>query len=154
MKSRLDIKCMHPYKIQVSKPLRRWKIASLIEDLNSRGISCAVEQQDDMFIVWRKPEQDWDIDNAPPEWVKEWTSQVAPALENIIAKFEIEGEKPMPYGEMRIRRDQEIYREFKYLKSQGFRLKHIFKLLGEKFFLGNQRIRDIVYQEQKTDQNK
>ncbi len=155
--NRFDIKSQsweHPYRIQVSKPLRRWKIGSIIEDLNSRGISCAVERRDNMFIVWRRPEQRWDIDDAPPEWVKEWTSQEAPALENIIAEFNIEGEQAMPYGEMRIRRDREIYNEFKYLKSQGFRLKHIFNVLGEKYFLGYQRVRDIVYQEQKNDQNK
>ena len=109
--NRFDIKSQsweHPYRIQVSKPLRRWEIGSIIEDLSIRGIACAVEQREDMFIVWRKPEQGWDIDDAPPEWVKEWTSQEAPALKDIIAKFEIEGELPMPYGEMRIRRDREI----------------------------------------------
>lgn len=144
----------HPFRIQVSKPLRRWQIGSVIEDLQARRISCAVEQRGERFIVWRQPEPSWDVDHAPPEWVKEWTSQAAPALENIIAKFEIEGEQAMPYGEMRIKRDREIYNEFKYLKSQGFRLKHIFNVLGEKYFLGYQRVRDIVYTEQKNEQNR
>ena len=144
----------HPFCIQVSKSLRRWEIGSIIEDLNDRGISCAVVQQGDMFIVWRVPEQVWDVDEASPEWVKEWTSQKAPALKTIISEFNIEGESQMTYSEMRIRRNQEIYREFKHFKSQGFRLKHIFNLLGEKYFLGNQRIRDIVYTEQKNERNK
>ena len=143
----------HPYRIQVSKPLRRGLIGSIIEDLNSRGISCAVVQRGDIFTVWREPEQAWDVDEASPEWVKEWTSQKVPSLNKIIAKFNIEGESQMTYSEMRIRRNQEIYREFKHFKSQGFRLKHIFNLLGEKYFLGNQRIRDIVYTEQKNERN-
>jgi len=143
----------HPFRIQVSKYLRRWEVGTIVEQLIGQGISCAVEQRDNAFAVWRVPEQRWDVDEASLEWFDEWTREKAPSLENIITKYEITGESNMPYTDMRIKRDRAIYQEFKYLKSQGFRLKHIFNILGEKYFLGYQRVRDIVYQEQKNDQN-
>ncbi len=68
----------HPYRIQVSKPLRKGEVKSIIEDLTAQGIRCAVEKRAGMFIVWREPEQGWDVDDASLEWIQEWTSHKPP----------------------------------------------------------------------------
>ena len=145
----------HPYRIQVSKPLRKWEVKSIIEDLTAQGISCAVEKRAGMFVVWREPEQEWDVDEASPEWLEEWTSHEPPSWGVFIAEFISEtineGDDKLVNQERRERRNREIYREFKHLKGQGFRLKHIFNLLADKYFLGSQRIRDIVYAERRRE---
>jgi len=135
----------HPYRIQVSKPLRRREIGSLIEDLTAQGINCAVEKKGGKFVVWREPEQGWDMNEASPEWIQEWTSQKPPPMKAFIGFVTINGkEKIMPITDNRFRRDEAIRAEFAEYKRQGFQSGHIYRVLAEKFYLSPHRVRDIV----------
>ena len=98
-------------------------------------------------MVWREPEQEWDVDNATLEWIDDWTSQKPPPFEAFIHEFKFDPENfegIMPKTENRIRRDDAIRTEFVYLKKQGFKSGHIYRVLAEKFYLSPHRIRDIV----------
>jgi len=50
----------------------------------------------------------------------------------------------MPKSENLLRRDEAIRNENEHLKKQGFKPWHLYKVLGEKFYLSPYRIRDIV----------
>ena len=137
----------HPYRIQVTKPLRKWELTSIIKRFATQGVNCAVEKRGNKFVLWRKPEQKWDIDDATPEWIDDWTSQKPPPFEAFIHEFKFDSENfegIMPKTENRIRRDNAIRTEFAYHKKQGFKSGHIYRVLAEKYFLSPYRIRDIV----------
>ncbi len=138
----------HPYRIQVTKPLRKRKIGSIIEALHSQGVNCAVESRGNRFVLWREPEQEWDVDDASLEWIQEWTSHKPPPPEALIEEYQVNTkngvEENMSVGENRRRRDEAIRTEFAYLKKQGFKSGHIYRALAEKFYLSPLRIRDIV----------
>ena len=141
------VKWEHPYRIQVTKPLHKREIATVIDYFRSQETNCAVEKRGGLFVVWREPEQEWDVDEATLEWIQEWTSQKPPPFEAFIheVKFDPENfEGIMPKTENRLRRDNAIRTEFVYLKKQGFKSGHIYRVLAEKFYLSPHRIRDIV----------
>ena len=158
--SRFDIeaekvKWEHPYRIQVTKPLHKREIATVIDYFRSQETNCAVEKRGGLFVVWREPEQEWDVDEATLEWIQDWTSHKPPLLEAFIedprsesgTRFRFDSEKDegiMPKTENRIRRDDAIRTEFAYLKKQGFKSGHIYRVLAEKYYLSPHRIRDIV----------
>jgi len=57
----------------------------------------------------------------------------------------------MPVGENRLRRDEDIWTEFKSMKSQGFKSIHIYNVLANKYYLSSVRVKDIVaYAKEKT----
>ena len=125
------------------------KLESFINKNISAGSHYAIEKRAGKFVLWREPEQKWDVDDAQPEWIGEWTSQKPPQLEAFIKEFRIDPEKEeeiMPKTENRIRRDDAIRTEFTHLKKQGFKSGHIYRVLAEKFYLSPHRIRDIVSQ--------
>ena len=137
----------HPYRIQVTKLLRWDEIIPFIRRNACPGSYYAIERRRDFFVLWREPEQEWDVDEASLEWIDEWTLQEPPLLENIISEFKFDPEKDeeiMPKTENRIRRDDAIRAEFAYLKKQGFQSGHLYRVLAEKFYLSPHRVRDIV----------
>ena len=137
----------HPYRIQVTKPLRWYEMEAFIERNACVGSHYAIEKRAGKYVVWREPEQEWDVDEATLEWLKEWKSQKPPPLEAFIKEFRIdpeEEEEIMPKTENRIRRDNAIRAEFAYHKKQGFKSGHIYQVLAEKYYLSPHRIRDIV----------
>ena len=137
----------HPYRIQVTKSLRWYELESFIERNAYACSHCAIEKRAGKFILWREPEQGWDVDEATSEWISDWTSQKPPPLEAFIKEFRIDAEKEegiMPKTDNRIRRDDAIRTEFTNLKKQGFQAGHIYRVLAEKFYLSPHRIRDIV----------
>jgi len=77
----------HPFRIQVTKPLRWYEIKDFIKNNTSAGSHYAVEKRAGKFVLWRVPEQAWDVDKASLEWFEEWTSQNPPPLENFIKEF-------------------------------------------------------------------
>jgi len=137
----------HPFRIQVTKPLRWYEIKDFIKKNASAGSHYAVEKRAGKFVLWRVPEPIWDVLKASPEWIAEWTALEPPPLENFIKEFKKEAEKKeaiMPKSENVRRRDEAICNEFACLKKQGFKSWHIYKVLGDKFYLSPYRIRDIV----------
>ena len=142
------VKWEHPYRIQVTKPLHKWEIGSMINTLNSQGVNCAVESRGNRFVLWREPEQEWDVEQASLEWIQEWTSHKPPPLEALIEISQVKSEngveENMSVGDNRLRRDEAIRTEFAFYKKQGFKSGHIYKVLAEKFYLSPLRIRDIV----------
>ena len=138
----------HQYRIQVTKPLRKWEIWSIIESFAAQRVNCAIEKRNTMFVIWREPEQEWDVDDATPEWLDEWTSQIPPSLENFVKEYRFDSqngdEENMPISDNRLRRDEAIRAEFAEYKKQGFQSGHIYRVLAEKYFLSPYRIRDIV----------
>ena len=137
----------HPFRIQVTKPIRWYEMESFIEKNAGAGAHYAIEKRSGKFVLWREPEPEWDVDEATPEWITDWTSQKPPPLEAFIKEFRIVPEKEeeiMPKTENRIRRDDTIRTEFTHLKKQGFQSGHIYRVLAEKFYLSPHRIRDIV----------
>ena len=137
----------HPYRIQVTKPLRWYELETFIKKNASAGADYAIEKRTGKFVLWRAPELEWDVDKASPEWLEEWTSQEPPPLEAFIKEFRIELKKEkviMPKSENVLRRDDSIRAEFEQYKKQGFQSGHIYRVLAEKFYLSPYRIRDIV----------
>jgi hypothetical protein len=137
----------HPYRIQVTKPLRWYELEAFIKNNAAAGAHYAIEKRGGKFVLWRQPEAEWDVEKAAPEWLEEWTSQEPPPLEAFIKEFrtEIEKEKEiMPKSDNLLRRDQAIQAEYEQYKKQGFRTGHIYRVLAEKFYLSPLRIRDIV----------
>ena len=137
----------HLYRIQVTKLLCKSEIWTIIESFAAQRVNCAIEKRNTKFVVWREPEQKWDVNDATFEWLDEWTSQKPPSLENFVKEYRFDTEKEvgiMPKTENRIRRDDTIRAEFAYLKKQGFQSGHIYQVLAEKFYLSPHRIRDIV----------
>ena len=138
----------HPYRIQVTKLLRKWELTSIIKRFAAQGVNCAVEKRAGKFVLWREPGQKWDVDDATPEWLDEWTSQIPPSLENFVKEYRFDSqngdEENMPISDNRLRRDEAIRAEFAHLKKQGFQSGHIYRVLAEKFYLSPHRIRDIV----------
>ena len=137
----------HPFRIQVTKPLRWYEIIDFIKKNTTAGSHYAVEKRAGKFVLWRVPEPIWDVLKASPEWIAEWTALEPPPLENFIKEFKKEAEKKeaiMPKSENVRRRDETICNEFACLKKQGFKSWHIYKVLGDKFYLSPYRIRDIV----------
>ena len=137
----------HPYRIQVTKPLRWYEMESFIKKNTSAGSNYAIEKRAGKFVLWRAPEQEWDVDEASPEWLEEWTSQDPPPLEAFIKEFVTEPKKEeliMPKSENVLRRDEAIRAEFEQYKKQGFRTGHIYRVIAEKYYLSPLRIRDIV----------
>ena len=137
----------HPYRIQVTKLLRWDEIIPFIRRNACPGSYYAIEKRHDKFVLWREPEQEWDVDAARLEWIDDWTSQKPPPLENFIHEFMFKPENfesIMPKTENRRRRDDAIRTEFAYLKKQGFQSGHLYRVLAEKFYLSPHRIRDIV----------
>ena len=150
---RLDIKSErkkwdHPYRIQVSNPLAWGEMLDFIEQNAGVFTQYAIEKRDNKFVLWREPEQGWDVDQASHDWIEEWTSHKPPPLTALIEKSEVKpkygDEDNMSIGENRMRRDNAIRTEFKYFKDQGFKTGHIYRVLAEKYFLSSARIRDIV----------
>jgi len=137
----------HPYRIQVTKPLRWYELEAFIKNNASSGASYAIEKRGGKFVLWRQPEAEWDAEKASPEWLREWTSQEPPPLEAFIKEFrtEIEKEKEiMSKSENVLRRDEAIRAEYEQYKKQGFRTGHIYRVLADKYYLSPLRIRDIV----------
>lgn len=146
----------HPFRIQVTKLLRWYELEEFIRKNTSLGSHYAIEKRSGMFALWRAPEPEWDVLKASPEWIAEWTSMQPPPLEKFIKVFKKESEKKkalMPKSVNIIRRDEAICSEFDHLKKQGFKSWHLYKVLGEKFYLSPFRIRDIVsaQKSQKSD---
>ena len=136
----------HPFRIQVTKRLRWYEMEDFIKSSTIAGSHYAVEKRSGMFVLWREPEQEWDVDKATPEWIAEWTTMKPPPLENFIKEFTKEAEKKeaiMPKSENLIRRDEAIRNEFEHLKKQGFKSGHLYRVLAQKFYLSPYRIRDI-----------
>ena len=135
----------NPYRIQVTKLLCKYEIISFVNKNNYQGPRYAIEKRGNKFVLWRKPEQKWDIDDATPEWIQEWTSQKPPTMEALIGFVNRNGEKEiMPTTDNRFRRDEAIRAEFAEYKRQGFQSGHIYRALAEKFYLSPHRVRDIV----------
>jgi len=132
----------HPYRVQVSKNLHYYEIGPFVEDLLNRGINCAVEKRGESFSVWRIPEQKWDVDDAIMEWFDEWSRSQPPAVENIVARFEVLDKQGKAFCK---KRDRDIYVEFQRLKNHDLPLTQILNDLSEKFFLSTQRIREILF---------
>jgi hypothetical protein len=137
----------HPYRIQVTKPLRWYELEAFIKNNAAAGAHYAIEKRGGKFVLWRQPEAEWDVEKAAPEWLQEWTSQEPPPLDAFIKEFRTETEKEkeiMPKSDNLLRRDQAIQAEYEQYKKQGFRTGHIYRVLAEKFYLSPLRIRDIV----------
>ncbi len=135
----------HPYRIQVTKLLCKYDVILLVNENNYQGSQYAIERRGHKFALWRKPEQEWDVDQASPEWIQEWSSQKPPPMKAFIGFVTINGEKKiMPITDNRFRRDEAVRTEFAYLKKQGFQSGHIYRVLAEKFYLSPHRVRDIV----------
>ena len=133
----------HSYRIQVTNPLRRKDLLDFIEQNAGVITHYAIEKRENKFVLWREPEQEWDVDQASLEWIKEWNSHKPPPLKSLIIP-KCGDEDNMAIGENRLRRDNAIRTEFDYLKNQGFKSGHIYKVLAEKYYLSPLRIRDIV----------
>ena len=135
----------HPYRIQVTKLLCKYEVIAFINRNASQGLQYAIEKRGGQFALWRKPEQKWDIDEATPEWIQEWTSQKPPPLKALIGFGNKNGEKEiMPITDNRFRRDEAIRAEFTEYRRQGFQSGHIYRVIAEKFYLSPYRVRDIV----------
>ena len=150
---RLDIKSErkkwdHPYRIQVTSPLRMYEIIDFIEQNAEVFTNYAIEKRDFKFVLWREPEQSWDVDQASIEWLEEWTKFEPPPLEKFVErnryKIIIGDDEEMKISENRLRRNEAIRTEYEHYRKQGFKSTHVYKVLGEKYFLSNLRIRDIV----------
>jgi len=133
----------HPYRIQVTNPLRWKDMLDFIEQNAGVITHYAIEKRENKFVLWREPEQEWDVDQASLEWIKEWNSHKPPPLKSLI-KPKCGDDANMAIGENRLRRDNTIRIEFNHLKNQGFKSGHIYKVLAEKYYLSPLRIRDIV----------
>ena len=137
----------HPYRIQVTKPMRWYELEAFIKNNASAGASYAIEKRGGKFVLWRQPEAEWDVDKASPEWLREWTSQEPPPLEAFVKVFVIKPKKEeaiMSKSENVLRRDEAIRAEYEQYKKQGFRTGHIYRVLADKYYLSPLRIRDIV----------
>ena len=148
----------HPCRIQVTKRLRKAEIGSVITDFRDNGTAFAVEKRGDFFVLWREPEQEWDVDDASLEWFEEWRKHNPPPKKAFIFEYRngkiTKGDEKLITGENRKRRDPIIREEFKQLKEQGFSTKHIIKVLGKKYFLSPIRVRDIIYTSRKKNQGR
>jgi len=145
----------HPYRIQVTKPIRWYELESFIKKNAFTGAHYAIEKRAGKFVLWRQPEAEWDVDKASPEWLEEWTSQEPPPLEAFITIPRLESgtrlgnetkkeKETMSKSDNMLRRDEAIRAEFEQYKKQGFRTGHIYRVLADKFYLSPLRIRDIV----------
>ena len=146
----------HPFRIQVTKLMRWYEMEEFIRKNTTAGSHYAIEKRSGMFALWRAPEPDWDVLKASPDWIEEWTAMKPPPLENFIKEFKKEADRKkaiMTKSVNIIRRDEAIRNEFDHLKKQGFKSWHLYKVLGEKFYLSPYRIRDIVSSQksQKSD---
>jgi len=149
--NRFDINCEkskweHPYRIQVTKPLNSYELNFFLA--NNTEYEYAIERRGSKFVVWRQPEQEWDVDKASLEWFEDWTSKTPPskkAIAKTIQPSVNKGNKSvMTAIENRWRRDEAIRTEFNYLRGQGFTSGHVYKVLAEKYYLSPLRVRDLV----------
>jgi hypothetical protein len=93
----------HPYRIQVTKPLRWYELEAFIKNNTTTGAHYAIERRGGKFVLWRQPEVEWDVEKAAPEWLQEWTSQEPPPLEAFIKEFRTETEKETLVEDLRSR---------------------------------------------------
>ena len=138
----------HPYRIQVTNSLRLYEVIDFIKQNTGVLKHYAIEKRSNKFVLWRAPEQSWDVDDASLEWLEEWNKFEPPPLEKFVDRNRYKhlfGDvENMNISENRLRRDEAIRAEYEHYRKQGFKSTHVYKVLGEKYFLSTFRIRDIV----------
>jgi len=143
------------YRVQVTNSLPFQELWPIMSDFAEKLISFVVIEDDEGFVLWR--EFDEDFDNYPFEWVQEVenTPKFNPQKVFLESDFTQINErkglnKTMAIRDKAVLRNRQILDDFNQLKKQGFSSKHIFSMLGNKYFLSSKTIKDIAYGSKKS----